>query len=37
MVGWHNGNAFRKEAEAEGETVIELRRGGEGNPEDVEE
>lgn len=36
VTGWHNGTAFRKEAEARGEKIIRPRRG-KGNPEDREE
>ena len=32
MVGWHDGNAYRKEAEARGEEIIKPRRGS--GPED---
>lgn len=33
MVGWHDGHAYRQQAEARGEQVIKPRKGG-SNPED---
>ena len=36
MVGWHDGNAYRQQAEARGEQIIKPKRGG-SNPEDGDE
>ena len=33
MIGWHDGNAYRQQAEARGEQLIKPKRGG-SNPED---